>query len=94
MIIQLTDTFRIFLSNHAILQIEKRKIQISWIKEAFINPIKIESDPKDSQLKWTFGKVRCQDGSIRVLKVIYKDGVPPFKVITLHFDRKAKRKLL
>jgi len=49
MIIQLTDTFSIFLSNHAILQIEKRKIQTSWIKEAFINPIKIELDPKDPQ---------------------------------------------
>ncbi|PSO49452.1 MAG: hypothetical protein BRC33_06875 [Cyanobacteria bacterium SW_9_44_58] len=94
MIIQLTGTFSIFLSNHAILQIEKRKIQTSWIKEAFINPIKIELDPKDPQLKWTFGQVKGQDGSIRVLKVVYKDSVTLFKVITLHFDRNAKRKLL
>jgi hypothetical protein len=39
-------------------------------------------------------KILIKSLTIHDKKVIYKDGVPPFKVITLHFDRKAKRKLL
>ncbi|AFZ49743.1 DUF4258 domain-containing protein [Dactylococcopsis salina] len=94
MIIQLTDSFQVFVSNHAVQQMEKRQIKQTWIREVLINPIAIESDPKDADLKWAFGKVDCQDGLTRVLKVVYNDQVTPFKIVTIHFDRKAKKRFL
>ena len=94
MIIQLTDSFQVYVSNHAVQQMEKRQIKQTWIREVLINPIAIESDPKDADLKWAFGKVDCQDGLTRVLKVVYNDRVTPLKIVTIHFDRKAKKRFL
>lgn len=94
MIIQLTTSFSVELTYHAIEQIEYREINYDWIRESLLNPIKIDDDPNDPLLKWAFGKIDCADGKMRVLKVVYNDSETPWKVITLHFDRGAKRKLL
>lgn len=94
MIIQLTDTLSAFLTNHAIQQMNKRQIREIWIKQVLIDPIIIEQDPKDFELKWAFGAITCDDGSIRILKVVYNDQVTPLKIVTLHFDRNAKNRFL
>ena len=94
MIIQLTDTFQVLVSNHAVQQMGKRQIKQTWIREVLINPIAVESDPKDTDLKWAFGKIDCQDGVTRVLKIVYNDQVTPLKIVTIHFDRRAKKRFL
>lgn len=94
MIIQLTSSFSVELTYHAIEQIEYRDINYDWIRESLLNPLILENDPNDSSLKWAFGRIDCADGKTRILKVVYNNRKIPWQVITLHFDRGAKKKLL
>lgn len=77
------------LTKHAIEAIEKRKINLNWLKKAFSSPEWTEQDSIDDVLE--HGLSRIQEFGGRILRVIVNTSVSPPKIITVYFDRKRTK---
>jgi K+/H+ antiporter YhaU regulatory subunit KhtT len=77
-------------TRHALGRIAKRQIQVEWIERAVQQPDVVEDDEFDTELEHRLGKV--PELANRVLRVIVTK-TDPKRVITLHLDRRMKRKI-
>ena len=77
-------------TRHALKRMAKRQLAQAWIERAIENPLRIEPDENDLGLEHRLAIVPELAG--RVLRVIVSKD-EPHRVITMHLDRKMKRKL-
>lgn len=79
------------LSQHARFTIAARKIQWSWIERVLENPSRTVRDRHDPDLTHALGRI-SEHGN-RVLRVIYKDSLEPWLIVTAFFDRSMRNEL-
>ena len=83
------------LTEHAKKQIVERKIKLEWLEEAMLNPIHSEPHETDTQLTYAYGEITDDvSKKDRVLKVVYNKNTTPWRIITCHFDRNARKRFL
>ena len=81
--------FNFVLTAHAKVAIQERRILAEWVGRVLSNPLKIENDKEDDNLRHALGRIaECED---RVLRVVYNYSARPWLVVTAYFDRKAGR---
>ena len=85
------ENFPYQLTDHAIKRISERQIQLEWVVRVLQNPQKTEPDAEDPQLRHALGTI-AEYGD-RVLRVIYNETINPWRIVSVHFDRKLKGKL-
>lgn len=83
--------FHYQLSQHARLTIAARKIQLSWIERVLEEPSMTVRDSRDHELVHALGRI--SEHGDRVLRVIYKDSLKPWLIITAFFDRSMRDEL-
>ena len=79
------------LTEHAQIQISRRKIKLSWVTLVLENPQRLEDHEEDDTVRYAFGSIDEFGG--RVLKVVYNHSAEPWRVITAYFDRGMRGKL-
>jgi hypothetical protein len=79
----------ILLSKHAREAIDVRKIDFAWIAAAVHTPDFIDTDPRHSERTRSFKAIAEFGG--RVLRVVHRPEGNDIVVITVHFDRGARR---
>lgn len=85
------ENFSYELTVHAQEQIAKREIPLEWVERVLTNPTLTEAHKSDSELSHANGAI-AENGD-RVLRVVYNHTTTPWRVVTVHFDRKMKGKL-
>ncbi len=78
-------------SLHARVAMSERVIQAEWIERIVSEPELRTDDPDDPELERFFGRVPERDG--RVLRVVVNTHVIPWKVVSVFFDRRMRRRL-
>jgi len=78
------------LTSHAEVVIFERNIDLAWIQKVLKNPVKIENDDTDPELRHSLGVI--SEYGDRVLRVIHTRSVPT-RIVTAFFDRSLKGKL-
>ncbi len=84
-------SFRYELTDHAKERIALREIPLEWLERVLFNPLRIDFDEVDPDLRHALGVI--PEYGDRVLRVVYKISVVPVLIITIHFDRNLKGKL-
>jgi hypothetical protein len=79
------------LSEHALIRIRERKIEMAWLEQALISPQKTEPDEDDPALEHRLAVIA--EKGYRVLRVVCEPRAKPLRVVTVHFDRGMKGKL-
>ena len=79
------------LSKHAEDAIHEREISPAWIAETMAQPLAMEPDPDDPELRHALRPIA--DFGYRVLRVIFNQTKTPPHVVTVFFDRTMKGKL-
>jgi hypothetical protein len=69
----------------------QRKITDDEIPRAMMNPDRLERDPDDAELMHAVKRFFRKGDSI-VLRVICNEVRRPWRVVTVYFDRKSRRK--
>jgi hypothetical protein len=77
------------LTKHAQEAISIPGIAFAWIKEAVSSPDFVEADPQHPERTRSY-KAIAQIGS-RVLRVVHRPAGDDIVIITVHFDRGARR---
>jgi len=77
-------------TQHALDRMAKRQLQAAWIELVITAPDIVEDDKFDPELEHRLGRV--PELANRVLRVIVTKA-DPIRVVTMHLDRKMKRKL-
>jgi hypothetical protein len=75
------------LTEHAKKRCLRRKIDITWVRQALACHASIECDPEDDSLVHVLYCV--PECGFRVLRVIYNETVQPVAVVTAYFDNEA-----
>ena len=78
------------LSKHAADVAAERGIALDWIVRTIRSPERTEADALDAALTHALAPVPEFAG--RILRVVYNPGVQPWRVVTVYFDRAARRK--
>lgn len=79
------------LSQHALIRLQERKIEIAWLEQTLNQPERIEPDQDEPELEHRLAVIAECD--YRVLRVVCDPRDEPLKIVTLHFDRSLKGKL-
>ena len=79
------------LSQHALIRIREREIEIAWLEQAITKPQRTEPDEDDLGMEHRLAAIVEKD--YRVLRVVCDPRQEPLKIVTLHFDRSMKGKL-
>ena len=77
------------LTKHARELIDVRKIDLVWIEEVLGSPDFVEPDPQHPERTRSFKAIAEFGG--RVLRVVHRPDGDDIVVITVHFDRGARR---
>jgi hypothetical protein len=77
------------LSKHALEAMTVRQIKHAWIETAIANPERVETDPRHFERTRSY-KTIPEFGS-RILRVVHRRDGRDIVVITVHFDRGARR---
>jgi Domain of unknown function (DUF4258) len=77
------------LTKHAQEAIGVRSIAFSWIDEAVRSPDLVEADPRHPERTRSYKAIAEYGG--RVLRVVHRAEGDDIVVITVHFDRGARR---
>jgi uncharacterized DUF497 family protein len=77
------------LTEHAHDAMEKRGIAVEWLERTLVAPQRREPDKTDGQLEHRMAAI--PEFGNRVLRVIVNTAVEPERVITMYFDRAARR---
>lgn len=85
------ETFPYDLSNHAKTRIVERKIDLQWIVLTMKAPALRESHPNDDDCQCVYRRIPAAEG--RVLKVVYNAATKPWRIVTVHFDRRMRDRL-
>jgi hypothetical protein len=78
------------LTAHAEVRAHVRKIRLEWIDRTARDPDWTEPDPKDTRLERRFRRI--DDFGGRVLRVVCDETDQAIRVISVLFDRDARRK--
>jgi hypothetical protein len=78
------------LSAHALLAARERGIEPSWIERALLSPTTTMPDRRDRDLVNALRAIPEREG--RVLRVVYDPTVTPWRVVTVFFDRRERRR--
>lgn len=78
-------------SLHARIAMAERVIPDEWIQRIVSEPELRADDPNDPELERFFGRIPERDG--RVLRVVVNTRVIPWKVVSVFFDRRMRRRL-
>jgi hypothetical protein len=76
-------------TRHATTSAFEREIKLNWIELAVFSPDWTMPDPDDSALERRFAKINEFGG--RTLRVVCFENEQEVLIITLFFDRKARR---
>jgi hypothetical protein len=79
------------LSEHALMRVRERKIELAWLEHAITNPQRTELDEHDPALEHRLAAIVEKD--YRVLRVVCDPRTNPLKIVTVHFDRGMKGKI-
>jgi len=80
------------LTKHAQSRLDERNdISLEWVERTLLNPQRVESDERDPKLIHALASIPEYDN--RVLRVVYNPTENPWKIVTVHFDRRMKGKL-
>lgn len=85
------EEFPYEMSNHAQARLAERKIKLQWVKITLMAPMLVEPHPDDVDCQCAYKTISEANG--RVLKVVYNTVTEPWRVITVHFDRRMRGKL-
>ena len=77
------------LTAHAEEMAEERRISMAWIEAAVTTPDWTAPNPRDPSLTRSFRAIPERDG--RVLRVVHRPDGHDILVVTVHFDRGARR---
>lgn len=77
------------LTKHARESIDVRKIDFAWIEAALHSPDSVDADPRHPERTRSFKAIAEYGG--RVLRVVHRPAGDDIVVITVHFDRGARR---
>ena len=77
------------LTKHAEEALDKRNIALEWVERALAAPDFARPDPNDPLLTRSFKAIHEAGG--RILRVVHRPEGDDILVITLHFDRGARR---
>lgn len=78
-------------SLHARVAMAEREIPTEWIERIVSDPELRTDDPNDPELERFFARVPERDG--RVLRVVVNTRVIPWKVVSVFFDRRMRRRI-
>lgn len=78
------------LTAHARERLRSRRIETEWVEEAVLAPDWTEPDPNDPQIERRFKAVHGFGG--RTLRVACVETATAIRVISVMFDRNARRK--
>jgi hypothetical protein len=78
------------LTAHARERLQSRKVKIAWIEDTVRTPDWTELDPKDANVERRFRAIKDFGG--RVLRVACVETDAAIHVISVMFDRNARRK--
>ena len=78
------------LTAHAQARLRERDIDPRWIEETVLDPDWIEVEPKERGVERRFREISQFDG--RVLRVVCVETESSIRVISMMFDRNARRK--
>jgi hypothetical protein len=79
------------MTTHATQRMHLRKVRMEWIEQTARNPEWTEPEPRYPEAERRFRGV--QEFAGRVLRVVCVETETAIRVITVTFDRGAKRKL-
>ncbi|MCO5096475.1 MAG: DUF4258 domain-containing protein [Rhodocyclaceae bacterium] len=79
------------LSQHAADVMRERDIKQEWLDAALVSPALRQPHETDPALSYALLPIAERDG--RVLPVVYKHTIEPWKVVTVYFDRTMKGRL-
>ena len=81
---------QLILTRHAQIRAESRAIRSEWIEDAARHPDWVELEPRDSRVERRF---RVIEGfGSRILRVVCVETQTAIRVISVMFDRDARRK--
>jgi hypothetical protein len=80
----------IIFKHHALVKIAERELRLGWIERAARTPDWIEPEPHDSTVERRFARTPEFGG--RVLRVAVRETIAEICVISVHFDRGARRR--
>lgn len=69
----------------------QRGITDDEIRRALMNPDRLDRDPADRELMHAVKRF-FREGDSVVLRVVYNEVRRPWRIVTVYFDRKARRK--
>ena len=81
--------FDIAFSKHARDMLEERHIREEWVLLTLSSPDKSEKRNEDNS--WHYTKSIPEKGN-RVLRVVINQEVMPYRVVTVFFDRRLRRR--
>ena len=81
---------QVTLTAHARARLRERDIDPRWVEETVRDPGWIEVDPKERGVERRFRAISQFDG--RVLRVVCVETESSIRVISVMFDRNARRK--
>ena len=77
------------LSKHAQEALEKRNLPFEWVERTIAAPDFSRADPNDLRLTRSFKAINEAGG--RILRVVHRPERDDILVVTVHFDRGARR---
>ncbi|MEW6777753.1 MAG: DUF4258 domain-containing protein [Bdellovibrionota bacterium] len=83
------EDFPYELSKHAADVIVEREIPLEWVARTVASPAWREADPSDDTLVHALLPIGEFGG--RILRVVYNPRTAPWRIVTVHFDRRARR---
>jgi uncharacterized DUF497 family protein len=81
---------QVTLTAHARTRLRERDIDPRWIEETVLDPDWTEVEPKERGVERRFREISQFDG--RVLRVVCVETESSIRVISMMFDRNARRK--
>lgn len=75
---------------HAEAMLVERQLDRAWVLAIAADPEWIETDPRQPGVVMAFGRV--PERGDRVLRVVYADGRNERRVISVFFDRRARKR--
>ena len=79
----------IILSVHAKQVLAERNIELGWLEAALSEPERSMPDPDDASAERRFRAIPERGG--RILRVVCREGRDTIYIVTVFFDRRARR---